>query len=193
LITAFAQGFAGERFCANCLASRVGTDVYAVREALTEIASNPDGFSVESRRCGGCARRARTLSYDGHLDADERPYCRVCARPIGDDENPLFPAEGGVVHGACFREAQGPRAIEGGSDLGRLAASTSRWSWRFDAPPGMPEYRVNVETCLRAVAWSRELFSMVQTTRDRSRAVRRVAAVVRNRAEELRSGPHPVG
>jgi hypothetical protein len=60
VLTAFAQAFADERFCASCLARKVGTTVFLARRATAEVVAAGHG-SLAKGRCAGCGRRALLL------------------------------------------------------------------------------------------------------------------------------------
>ena len=98
LIGGFVRAFPGEAFCVKCLAVRLGLDVHSCRAVVTSLCSQP-GYTVESRDCRTCGRRARTLSHDG---VSRPPRCRLCGGEIGRDVDPVFLREGGVIHHACF-------------------------------------------------------------------------------------------
>jgi hypothetical protein len=60
VLTAFAQAFAGESFCASCLARKVGTTVFLARRATAEVIAAGRGTVVKGP-CTGCGRRALLL------------------------------------------------------------------------------------------------------------------------------------
>jgi hypothetical protein len=70
LLMAFAQAFANERFCASCLARKIGTTVFLARRAAAEVAAAGRGV-VAKGRCAGCGRRALLLHTETSRPADD--------------------------------------------------------------------------------------------------------------------------
>jgi hypothetical protein len=166
----------------------VGVDVYAAREATAALAASRDGFSLESRRCTGCGRRARTLGFDAAQAIGYRPRCRMCAEAIGSDENPVFPPEGGVIHSTCFEAVRTSRALEGGSDLCRLRGPWGPGAKAFESPGDPAVTRVGPEAIRRLATSTRDTIRSARMTRERSEAVRRVSRFVRRLVADLREG-----
>jgi hypothetical protein len=136
LLAAFALAFPGERFCALCLARRIGAGVHTVRRALAELHAEGVSAAVEGQ-CTACRRRAQLLDLHGRPtdvgnDAGERGErgdpaprtvddrervsapCPVCGRAFLPDDR-VIRAGAWLFHTACLQGAGLGASISGGS------------------------------------------------------------------------------